>query len=342
MMLLVSCHLETTISSKQSPLAAFFSLEKKEVRLIAKEKRRFLKRSKTKDRQDMKVISQRKMNAYFIGGALVFVLLSGTAITTNVIKNSHRESTQDLTSLTFGKNNVDYRLQQFLDSFVMDYFTYPTEQSDQKAQEELVNSYYDNVPAAKLTSEDRKPSELVSAVLQTIKDKVATYQVTYATGDDLANTVTIRFSIPFGEKNGGYYVSGLPWIEAVNDLKAFGASKNEVLSLTATDNLPQREKKELDDFLTLFFTNYTTSQKNLNLIAKDVQSVNGVTFDGVDYVYYAKDGSKVTAYVQVKFDIAGNKHSENFTLKLGRKKDSYYVNALEHTIPVDYADKEDK
>lgn len=85
----------------------------------------------------MKVISQRKMNAYFIGGALVFVLLSGTAITTNVIKNSHRESTQDLTSLTFGKNNVDYRLQQFLDSFVMDYFTYPTEQSDQKAQEEI-------------------------------------------------------------------------------------------------------------------------------------------------------------------------------------------------------------
>ncbi|MFS1664102.1 conjugal transfer protein [Streptococcus sp. zg-JUN1979] len=297
----------------------------------------FLKRSKPKEKQEMKVVSQRKMNAYFIGGAAAFLLLTGTAITTNVLNNTSKTTTQDLSSVTFGKTNVDYRLQQFLDNFVQDYFTYSDDPSEQKGQQEKVESYYDNVPDTQVSAEDKKPSQLVGALLQTIKNNVATYQVVYATGDELSNTITIRFSIPFGEKNGGFYVSGLPWIEAVSDLKASGVNKNEKLSLTATDNLSQSEKKELDDFLELFFTNYTTSQKNLNLISDDIKTVNGVMFEGIDFVYYVKNTSSTIAYVQVKFDIAGNKYSENFTLKLVRKRGDYYVSNLKHTIPVDYA-----
>ena len=95
----------------------------------------------------------------------------------------------------------------------------------------------------------------------------------------------------------------------------------------------------------LFFKNYTTSQKNLDLIADGVTTINGAIYKSTDWAYYKihKDGS-VDAYVQATFEIKGITHSENFSFKLAKKNDSYFVKELTHEIPADYAKvkKEDK
>ena len=96
-------------------------------------------------------------------------------------------------------------------------------------------------------------------------------------------------------------------------------------------------QEKRDEFLTLFFTNYTSNQENLDLIADDLLALENTTFKSLDYSYYTKDGKTITAYAQVTFEIAGNTHSENFTLTLRKKDQSYYVQRLSHTISKDYA-----
>lgn len=103
------------------------------------------------------------------------------------------------------------------------------------------------------------------------------------------------------------------------------------------DTKTESEKKEdLDSFLNLFFTNYTTNQENLDLLAKDISALENTTYKSLDYSYYKSDGKKVMAFAQVTFEIAGNTHSENFTLSLQPKDESYFVQSLKHTIPKNY------
>ncbi len=68
------------------------------------------------------------------------------------------------------------------------------------------------------------------------------------------------------------------------------SSKDEQLALSATDRLSEDKHKKVDKFLTVFFTNYTTNQDNLNLIAKDVPVAANTTFKSIDYTYLKEDG----------------------------------------------------
>lgn len=306
----------------------------------AKETKRVLKKSPKKVKNELRFVNQRKMNAIFIGGLVGFVVLSVVAIASNLLRSSS-SGTQTATvksSVVYGTDNVDYRLQQFLDGYVSVYFTVSDDSETRKEQEEELNNYYDVVPTQKQSSDDVQPMSLVSARLQTIKDKVATYQVTYDTGKEDTSRVTVKFSIPYGETDDGYYVAGLPWIQAVDELKADDVDTDKTLDLTAADSYSDTESEKLDDFINLFFVNYTTSQKNLDLISNGLKAVTGVSFKSVDYVYYKEVDKAMMAYVQVIFDVAGATHSENFTLKLIQKNGDFYVSSLEHTIPYDYAD----
>ena len=83
--------------------------------------------------------------------------------------------------------------------------------------------------------------------------------------------------------------------------KQLHLQKDEQLTLSATDRLSEDEHKKVDKFLTIFFTNYTTNQDNLNLIAKDVSVVANTTFKSIDYTYLKEDGEKLIATVQVTF-----------------------------------------
>ena len=177
----------------------------------------------------------------------------------------------------------------------------------------------------------------------TAKDGVAVYRVVYDTKkDDKSQRVGIEFSIPYGEKDGKYYVSGLPWFSPVSDFKADGVEKNSMVSLVSKDDLEEGKRKKLISFLELFFKNYTTSQANLDLISKDIKSIGGASFKSLDYSYFKEKDGKILAYVQVTFEVAGTTHSENFSFELREDKDSFFVEKMDHTIPLDYNKKDDE
>lgn len=307
---------------------------------MAKEKKEKakLKVKPKKEKRELKPISQRKMNGLFIGGLAGFFLLSTTAIALQFISPNNTQST-DVSTEQVKTTDVDYRLQQFLDSYVSAYFTFSSDGETQASQTETLNSYYNFIPEIRSQGQIKQPMTLVSGRLLEILDNIATYQVTYTVGaGDSAQTVTVAFSVPFGGKDGAYYVSGLPWYGAVKKLKAEEVDDSEELKLGAIDEVSESESEELDEFIKLFFTNYTTSQKNLDLVSDGLTTINGASYKTLDYSYYKKSGNKTYAYVQVTLEIAGVTHSENFAFTLTVKDGSYFVKKLEHVIPADYAD----
>ena len=179
---------------------------------------------------------------------------------------------------------------------------------------------------------------IVSGRLLMAKDGVAVYAVTYDTKvDNKVQRVSIEFSIPYVEKDGRYYVDGLPWFAPVTDFKSQEIDKEKQLILTANDGLSENDRKDLVAFIELFFKNYTSSQSNLDLISKNIKTIGGATVKSIDYTYFVKGNDKTLAYVQVTFDILGTSHSENFSFELRKDKDSYFVDKMEHQIPFDYA-----
>lgn len=301
---------------------------------IRKPSKKKLRKKEVKQKHEMKVVSQRKMNLIFIGGLAIFFGLATLSIGLNIYGQTHRKAVTAKVSTT----DVDYRLQMFLDGYVNDYFTWPSDSEGQEEQTDKLNDYYNFVPTEKSQGQVKTEMSLDSARLQSVKGNVATYRVTYKVGGDDAKTVTVDFSVPFAGSNGKYYVTALPWYEAVGDFKDSKADeKSKALELSGKDDLSESRRDKLDSFMKLFFDDYTTSQKNLNLISKGLKTINGATYKSLDYSYYKvhKNGS-ISAYVQVTFEISGVTHSENFSFELSKKGDSYFVNKMSHTIPVGY------
>ena len=108
------------------------------------------------------------------------------------------------------------------------------------------------------------------------------------------------------EKDGKYYISGLPWFSAIESSQAGHFSEDDQLQLTANDHFSDTQRKKVEKFLKVFFTNYTTNQDNLNLIAKDVDIIANTTFKTIDYTYLKKDGKNIIAYVQATFEVRRN------------------------------------
>lgn len=309
-----------------------------------KAKPKVLKKVGKKQKHQMRQISSRKMTTIFVTGLVGFGLLATTAIGLNVYGQLTGNQKPKIEKVSSDK--VDYRLEQFLDGYVNAYFTYSMDNQAQKKQLDELNGYYDYVPSEQNQGQLRQETSLLSSYLQEIKDNVAVYEVVYKSGSgDSAENIKVGFNVPFGGKDGKYYVSGLPWYSAVTNLKKSSSDDKELVLSSQTTELSNSDKKKLNDFMDLFFKNYTTSQKNLDLIADGVTTINGAIYKSTDWAYYKihKDGS-VDAYVQATFEIKGITHSENFSFKLAKKNDSYFVKELTHEIPADYAKvkKEDK
>lgn len=305
-----------------------------------KKERRFLKKINQKQKIKSKLpkkINQRTANLIFWGGTMALV---GLAVATVVVTFTRQVVPSKPVVQVVEKSDKGYqadnRLELFLNGYVSAYFNYSGEEALQKEEIEKLNSYYNVIPEVRSQGQMRQPTTLISSRVQEIKKNVAIYRVSYETGADKTR-ITVNFSIPYGENKTGFYVSGLPYFEPVGSFKATDVDTKNVLNLTATDDVKDEEQEKLDNFIKLFFSNYTTSQDNLNAVAKDVKAISGAVFKTLDYAYYKKDGKKLIAYVQATIEIAGTTHSENFTFELEEKADSFFVTKLEHFIPIDYA-----
>lgn len=300
--------------------------------MIEKEKRSFLPKIKKKEKVEVKEISQTKMNMYFLGGLIFLVVLAALSITSSLSRNFRSTNSGTTSTVVKKTNEVDNRLQLFLESYLTAYFTDSDESESERA--EKLAAFYETVPEVKATNA-RKTTKLISYKLEQIKKEVAVYRVTYEIED---KRVTVLFGIPYAGKDGQYVVTGLPYYEAVTNYKAAQTKNKLPLKLDGKDDVTEEERKQLTDFLLLFFKNYTTSQDNLNIVAKDVKTINGAVFTSLDYTYFVIDSKEnITAYVQASFDILGVGHSENFTFHISQKEDgSFYVDKMEHGIPSDY------
>lgn len=291
----------------------------------------------------MKKISQKNSNRIFIVGLSFFVFLCGLTMFISIksaVKVNERLSN---TAVVETKKETDRKLEQFLDGYVARYFTYNSQAGSSDDDVSKLNNYYGSVPDVKNQGQLKQEMSVVSARMLTAKDGVAVYRVIYDTKkDDKSQRVGIEFSIPYGEKDGKYYVAGLPWFSPVSDFKADGVDKDSMVSLIAKDDLEEGKRNKLISFLELFFKNYTTSQANLDLISKDIKSIGGATFKSLDYTYFKEKDGKILAYAQVTFEVAGTTHSENFSFELREDKDSFFVEKMDHTIPLDYNKKDDE
>lgn len=300
------------------------------------DKQGFLKKRPAKNKMVMKEISQLKMNAIFLGGFIGLIALSVATIFIAFTKTVQPVTVDKAETIVLPpKEEVDNRLQLFLDSYVQTYFTVSLDTEQQVKQKELLNGFYAYIPEVKHEPTIEKVRTLVSSRLQRVEDNLAVYRVTYEVGEE-KQRVTVLFTIPYGGQDGKYYVSGLPYFQAVESFKTDDVSTINKLQLNATDDMSLEKREALTKFVDLFFTNYTTSQDNLDIVANNVRSINGAIYKGIDYVYFKEADKSIKAYVQASFEISGIVHVENFSLTLVDKEDSYFVEVLEHDIPFDY------
>ncbi|HEM3629028.1 conjugal transfer protein [Streptococcus suis] len=304
--------------------------------MVEKNKRSFLLKPKIKEKLEVKEISQAKMNMYFMGGFILVIVLAILSITAAFTRSIRSDNTKQAEVTKVQTEQVDNRLQLFLESYVTTYFTYSNE--GESEYRDKVNQFYNFEPDVKQTGLLR-PMTLVSYKLERITKDTAIYRVTY---EIEGNKVTVLFGIPYTGENGQYLVTGLPYYEAVTDYKAEKIEKSTRLTLDGKDDVSEEERIMLSEFLQLFFKNYTTSQDNLNIISKDIKSINGAVFKSIDYTYFViENKEEITAYVQVTFDILESSHSENFTFSISQKDDSsFFVNKMEHGIPSNYKEKQ--
>lgn len=289
----------------------------------------YLPRLKKKEKMEVKEISQVKMNMYFMTGLILIVLLALVSAAVSLSRSMRSGDVKQEVAMV-QTEQVDNRLQLFLENYLTTYFNY----SNEKEYKEKLNRFYDFEPDVKKAG-TMKPMTLVSYKLEQITEKTAIYRVTYEID---GNKVTVLFGIPYVGKDGKYSVSGLPYYEAVSDYKMDTIDKTTRLTLDGNDSVTEKERTMLKEFLILFFKNYTTSQDNLNIISKNVKSINGAVFKSIDYTYFVvEDKENIMAYVQATIDIFGVSHSENFTFSMSQKEDgSFFVNKMEHGIPSDY------
>lgn len=304
-------------------------------------KSKFLKRIKPKKRQEVREVNQKTMNLLFLGGLITIISLATLSIVASLIRTNKPQTI--VQEVKKEDTVVNYQLQYFLNDYVKSYFTLSEDSSTKSEEIKKLNRFYNVVPETKNQGQVRSTTELINAKILTIEKNIATYQVTYTTGKGAnKQEVTTGFAVPFGEKDGTYFISGLPWYTHLTHMQATGFNSSDGLKLVEDTETDKKAKEKLDSFLKLFFTNYTSNQENLDLIADDLLALEKTTFKSLDYSYYTKNDNTITAYAQVTFEVAGNTHSENFTLTLKEKDQSYNVKKLTHTISKDYAQSHTK
>ncbi|WP_303977499.1 conjugal transfer protein [Streptococcus danieliae] len=302
------------------------------------EKKSLLRFRKSKKKVEMRHISQRKVNLYFLSFFVGLIAICALTVIISFVRVT--KPVKDVTSnqqvVQEKPEKVDNRLQEFLSGYIEAYFNVSSDYSDQQKREEKLMGYYNQVPEVKGESKNSKEMVLISYKPVTIDNGLATYRVTYEVGSgDEKNRVTVLFGIPFEGGNGYYFVSGLPHFKAMEDYK-LDDSSNAKLDLNKTDKFDETKKEKLNQFLDLFFKNYTTSQENLDVIAENVLAITGVSYKKVNYVFYKEEGNTIKAYVQVAFSILDVEHSENMTLTIVERDGNYFVTNVEYVIPSDY------
>ena len=327
-------------SSCQRQSENYDGMTKKEVKRYQKAQRKLEKQSKTRQKVEKKAVklpkqySQRKANMIVYGTVIGLVALSAFAIFSTGLRNFKQANPQSVTALKANSGlDTNNKINLFLSNFVGAYFNKGLDNSNQDA---LISFYGGELLDVKNPQTNKGAYELVSSTLLEIKDKVGSYAVTYrvktSEGDSWHEVSTI-FNIPFGEKSGKYYVSDLPFVTQTESLQANKVKQNKLDEMTSIYDEVWQTKA--NNFVSAFFTAYTSDDNTLATMSKGIRGITGYKFKSLDYSYYTLNQSetKLTAEIQVTFeDNFAMTHSEDFTLELTKKEDLLFVSKLYHGI----------
>lgn len=205
----------------------------------------FLKKPRKDKQLKIKKISQKKSNLIFLTGLSFFVLFGAFSMFVSLSTTAKMKARLSESPVVEARKETDRTLEQFLDSYVSRYFTYDSQAGSSDENISKLNDYYGSVPDVKNQGQTKQEMNLVSARMLSAKDGIAVYRVIYDTKNgDKSQRVGIEFSIPYGEKNGKYYVSGLSWFSPVSDFKADGVEKENHVSLVANDEMEEGKRKK--------------------------------------------------------------------------------------------------
>lgn len=293
---------------------------------------------KPKEKKEIlpKRYNQRTYNRLFLGGVVGFVLLAGGAMATNIIRlNAKPKETVVAQIEEKQSQEVNYRLQNWSNSYVYYYFNYSDNPEEQGRQVAKLNSFTVIPMDVKNRGHTRQPSKLNSLKLLEVTSDTVTYLVSYTVNPDSENKVDVvtNFHIPYKIKEGKFYVSDLPYYSTAEDSQVSELDDDEILRLLPSLDVTKEKQERFDEFLKLFFTNYTTSQENLDLVSKDLTVLSGHEFQSLDFSSYEISSDKIKGYAQVTLKgIDQNTRSENFTLEFKKKGSSYEVIKMAHGI----------
>ncbi|MFM0611615.1 conjugal transfer protein [Streptococcus suis] len=302
-------------------------------------------KSKKKKEVTVRRFSQKRYNRLFLGGLIVFFSLSCLMIVTNLMKADRKE---EPIQQIVADDRKEYRLENYLNNFVYYYFNFSEDGETQSSQIEKLNSFY--ADGLTLSNQEylRQPSVLNTYRLLYLDKEKATYLVSYTVtikeeGKETKQEFVTEFTVPYKEVEGKYYVSDLPYFETVKSSQYETVGEEEKKKLEPDNVLNEEQNSQLKDFLTLFFTNYVSSQENLNLIANDIPVLAGTRFKSLDWAYLDdSDSNQLKVYAQVTFDTLGTTRSENFSFTIIKKDDGFYVEKMKHGIPEKYKKEEKK
>ncbi|MBO4108655.1 conjugal transfer protein [Streptococcus suis] len=302
-------------------------------------------KSKKKKEITVRRFSQKRYNRLFLGGLIVFFSLSCLMIVTNLLKaNRKEEPIQQIVA----DDRKEYRLENYLNNFVYYYFNFSEDGETQSSQIEKLNSFYADGLTLSNQGYLRQPSVLNTYRLLYLDKEKATYLVSYTVtikeeGKETKQEFVTEFTVPYKEVEGKYYVSDLPYFETVKSSQYETVGEEEKKKLEPDNVLNEEQNSQLKDFLTLFFTNYVSSQENLNLIANNIPVLAGTRFKSLDWAYLDdSDSNQLKVYAQVTFDTLGTTRSENFSFTIIKKDDGFYVEKMKHGIPENYKKEEKK
>ncbi|HEM3613672.1 TPA: conjugal transfer protein [Streptococcus suis] len=302
-------------------------------------------KSKKKKEITVRRFSQKRYNRLFLGGLIVFFSLSCLMIVTNLMKaNRKEEPIQQIVA----DDRKEYRLENYLNNFVYYYFNFSEDGETQSSQIEKLNSFYADGLTLSNQGYLRQPSVLNTYRLLYLDKEKATYLVSYTVtikeeGKETKQEFVTEFTVPYKEVEGKYYVSDLPYFETVKSSQYETVGEEEKKKLEPDNVLNEEQNSQLKDFLTLFFTNYVSSQENLNLIANNIPVLAGTRFKSLDWAYLDdSDSNQLKVYAQVTFDTLGTTRSENFSFTIIKKDDGFYVEKMKHGIPENYKKEEKK
>lgn len=240
----------------------------------------------------------------------------------------------------------DYKAQLFCEDFASRYLNFSSNPDTQVKQNEALQAYYGQSLAIASQGMKRNPSQLNDIRLLSITKDQAQFLVNVTTEEVKTipakgktpakkevqkKTFQKAFNVPYGEKNGKYYVSSFPTLE--DTPKLFAGKEAPKVDFTSSSTVSSEEEKKLNTFVKSVLVAKSTNQNDLNLLASGLNLSTGETFKSIDYSYYSKiSDNSYKAVIQASFSNGLGVVPENLTFTIEQTGQTYFAKDFSNVI----------